>query len=244
MNRKIRILQIFAFLLFCGIIFITGCKKKNDNSNYDFKYNYYPLDSNHSVTYHVDSISYSYSAPQYFRDTFSYDWRMVIGDTFYDNQNRLNYKIYCYRRADSTQPWNLDRLWSAYRTTTNLQINEDDLRFVKLVFPPSNGQTWNGNVYLPTSTPYDVFLNWNYHYSTIDTSITINGETFDHAIVVGEVDNEDFVNKTLRREIYAKDVGLVYQEWESLEKQNVDTSWATGAESGFRIRWNVIGHNP
>ena len=243
MNKRINVFAL-VFLVFCSLLIIASCKKKDSPYSINYQYQYYPLDSNHYVTYRVDSVFYSYNGA-YTRDTVSYDWMVLISDsTFYDNSNRLTNILECYRRPDSTYAWNIDRRWSANRTLTNLQVNEDDIRFIKLVFPPQLNQGWNGNLYVVTTPPYDVFASWNYTYTNMDTTFILNGVTYNHALVVSEVDNENLIQKTLRREAYVQGVGLIYQEWESLSKQNINTDWNTGPENGFRIRMRATGHNP
>jgi hypothetical protein len=171
-----------------------------------------------------------------------YQWLLTITDTL-QLQNEVYYTVETYRRRDSTTSWNYDRKWKVKRTATNLQLYEDDIDFVKLVFPPQQDETWNGNVYVPTTAPYDVFQNWNYFYASVDQPYSINGLNFDHTLTVSEVDNENLIEKTLRKEVYAKGVGLIYQEWEYMTKQNVSADWNTGPEQGFRIRMKVIAHN-
>jgi hypothetical protein len=251
MNRRIKFLLVFLVLLLCYLLTTESCKKPNSNYTANYQYNYYPLDSGHYVIYNVDSV---YFNENYVRDTVTYQWRVTIGDTFYDNMNRLNRKLVIYRRGDSTQAWTFDRQWYALLTTTNLQVNEDDLRFIKLVFPPSLGETWNGNLYisttnLPPNDPYLIFTGWNYYYENTDTALNINGNNLSNVMVVSEVDNVSFINKTVRTEMYAPNIGLVYEEWIGLSTggSSVVTpqfGWDTAATSGFSIHMWLVGYNP
>jgi hypothetical protein len=50
------------------------------------------------------------------------------------------------------------------------------------------------------------------------------------------------VAKRLRKEVYAKNLGMVYQEWELKTKQTFG-SWDTGQWKGFSIRMRLIDHN-
>lgn len=243
MNKKINVFGI-VLIVICSLVFITSCKRDKSTYSPNYQYQYYPLDSNHYVTYRVDSIFYSYNG-NYTRDTISYDWMVKIADsTFYDNQNQLTNILECYRRPDSTYQWTLDRRWTANRTITNIQVTEDDIRFIKLTFPPQLNQSWNGNLYVVTTPPYDAFANWNYTYTNMDTTFVLNGVNYDHALVVSEVDQENLIQKTLRREAYVQGVGMIYQEWEVLSKQNINFDWNNGPENGFRIRMRCTGHNP
>jgi hypothetical protein len=229
-------------LLIAGVLALCifpSCKKANNNYTLNYEYNYFPLDSGNYIIYNVDSITYNFNGVTYQRDTVRFQWMRVVGDTFYDNQNRLSYKLYYYRRPDSTYSnWTIDRVWWATLTTTNVQVQEDDLRFIKLVFPPALNETWNGNLYIPSppNDQYTVFQNWNYYYENIDTTFLLNGLTFNNSLIVSEVNQENLLNKTLRTEVYRQNVGMIYEEWEALSKQNVNADWITGPEAGFRIR--------
>ena len=216
---------------------IQSCKPDNNNFIADYSYDYAPIDSGHYVIYDVDSISYSNV-----RDTAKYQLMEIIGDTIYDNEGALCYELNLYRRANSFSSWAEDRKWKVKRTQLNFQKTEDDVTFVKLVFPPTQDADWNGNIYVPTTTIYKVFEDWDYHYSAVNAAFAINGFTFDSTITVSEVDNENLIEKTLRKEVYAKNVGLVYQEWEVLTK-NVTDNWETGPRTGFRIRMKLAEHN-
>ena len=248
MNKKN---NAFVLLLFVSCLVLIGsCKRDKSNYTINYQYQYYPLDSNHYITYRVDSVSYNYNNVST-RDTISYDWKVLVSDsTFYDNTQQLTNILECYRRPDSTYPWTIDRRWTANRTTSNLQVNEDDLRFIKLVFPPQLNENWSGNLYLPASesslSPYAVFINWNYTYTNTDTAFVLPGVTYNHALVVSEVDYESLIQKTLRREVYVQNIGLIYQEWESLSAGNsgITSDWDTGPINGFRIRMRVTGHYP
>jgi hypothetical protein len=235
----------------CVLLAINSCKKEPNNYAVNYEYNYYPLDSGHYVIYNVDSIQYNFNGVQT-SDTIRYQEMQVIGDTFYDNQNRLNHYVDNYRRADSTQAWFFDRRWYALLTTTNLQLVEDDLRYIKLIFPPVANTPWNGNQYIPPGNviiagdQYNVFNNWSYFYENIDTTYNINNLTLNNAIIVSEVNSVNLIQETLRTEVYAPNVGLIYQEWEALTAGNgaINTDWQNGNMTGFRIRWYIWQHYP
>jgi hypothetical protein len=209
----------------------------------DYKQSYFPADSGHYVIYDVDSITYRFTDPLYFRDSVKYQLKIEIGDTLLDNEGRLNKKVLLHRRANPSDSWQINRVWYLYPSSTNIQVIEDDIRFVKLVFPPGNNVAWDGNVYAPKTGPYDFLRDWDYHYTEVDAPYTINGFQFDSSLTVSAVDEENVIEKTLMKEVYAKNVGLVYKEWDYLQKQKVNVTWDSLAESGFRVRYRLIDHN-
>jgi hypothetical protein len=244
-NRQSILHTVFVLcLVSCVSSLLTSCKDKKDSLTIDYQYDYAPLDSGHYVIYDVDSISYSYIDPLQIRDTAHYQLKEEVGDTFYDLTNELSYELNLYRRANETSPWVYDRKWSVKRTATTFQKNEGDIHFVKLVFPPEEGKEWNGNTYVPTVDPYKDFLDWTYSYEKVAQPYSINGMNFDSALTVVEVNDSNYIDKHLRKEVYAKGVGMVYQEWEILKvAQGVNPNWQTGNLNGFRIRMRAREHN-
>ncbi len=228
-------------IVYC--LFLSSCKDKKDNYTIDYLAEYAPIDSGHYVIYDVDSITYRYANPVYTRDTVHYQLKEEIGDTTYDNLNQLCYQLDVYRRADSNSAWSFDRRWLVKRTPTAFEKTELDLKFVKLVFPPQYGKSWNGNAYLPTTTPYQLFQNWDYKYTEVNYPRAYGNFSFDSTLVVSEINDSNLLEKILRKEVYALHTGMIYQEWEHLEKTRVTTDWQTGPESGFRIRMKIAGHN-
>lgn len=242
-NGKLHIKNPILVFVICGFLslLLFSCKNKKDSFIIDYQYDYAPLDSGHYVIYDVDSILYTYNQIQH-NDTAHYQLMEMVGDTFYDNTNDLSYELNLYRRADDNSPWVYDRKWSVKRKANTFQKNEIDMRFVKLVFPPQQDEGWNGNVYIPITDPYRIFENWEYHYTDVNVPYSVNNLNFDSTITVSEVDNTNAIEKTLRKEVYAKHVGMIYQEWEYLTKTPTD-DWSTGIKTGFSIKMTIKAHN-
>ncbi len=241
-NRH-NLFPLFVFPLIALLfLLLPSCKDTKDTYNPEYGYEYYPVDSGHYVAYEVDSVSYTYNG-QYTRDTARYQIKELVTDTFYDNENNLCYRLEVYKRANSSLPWSIYKVWKLRQTATTLIKTEDDLKFIKLTFPPNEGSEWNGNAYLPLTGIYEVFKDWIYAYSDVHQPYSINGFSFDSTLTVSEVDEESLIEKKLRKEVYAKGVGMVYQEWEIVTKQVVGDDWITGVQNGFRIRMRVMDHN-
>jgi hypothetical protein len=252
MNISGNFSKLIVLVAFAGLLAFAGCKKKeNTNFTVNYQYNYYPIDSGHYIIYNVDSVNFSYDngSGHYYRDTNSYQMQAYFGDTIHDLLDSVNFRIYYSTRSNGSLSWGPPYETYGLRTKTNLQVVENDLRFIKLIFPPQLNQSWLGNIYIGNdpgdpNDPYAVFQGWNYNFENIDTTVIIAGQTYNNAIVVSEVNSVNYVTKVVRTEIYAPNVGMIYQEWESLAKQNVITAWDTGAESGFSIHMWAIAHNP
>lgn len=237
-NKLVKAICLAAVALL--VFILPSCKTEKDTYVADFAYEYYPTDSGHYVVYNVDSIRYDKNAGN---DTARYQLMEMITDTFYDNENVLNYRLELFRRPNATSSWSFDRVWFLKKTTTTLQKVEDDLRFIKLVFPPAEGKTWNGNLYIPDTDPFRDFENWEYAYSLTNQPYTVNTLSFDSTVTVSQVDVEDLIQKKFRKEVYARNIGMIYQEWAIMSKQDVTQPWETGAETGFKIYMRLVDHN-
>ena len=236
-------------MLFAVLLAFAACKKDNRNYTVDYKYNYYPLDSGHYIIYNVDSVTFYYDGINYNRDTVRYQLMALFDDTIHDLLDSVNFTIKYLTRPDENSPWSAPYITYCLRTKTNLQVIENDIRFIKLVYPPSLNLAWNGNLFVPTTGVYSTFLNWNYYYENADTTIQINGQTYNNALVASEVNSVNALTKEVRTEVYAPNVGLIYEEWESLNKYsgtmgNITLGWDTGAGSGFSIHKWAIAHYP
>ena len=234
------------------LLFLAGCKQDMDNTKLaPYLYAYAPVNIGHSVTYDVDSISYSFTQGGSQRaDTTYFQIKEVVMDTFYDFGGQLHYGIAVYRRYDTTQAYPLSyQSWQWTRTSTTFQSSENDLNFIKLTFPPITGNTWQGNQYLPANDTiadtYQVYANWTYTYTSVNVPNTINGHHFDSTVVVTDVNNQNLISDVQCIETYALHVGLVYKQWEAIDKQDVISTWdAPNQANGFRIRMWYHSHTP
>ena len=118
-----------------------SCSKIGDFS-LDYKYEYFPLSTGHTVIYDVDSINVDDFTNPPTIDTFHFQVREVIGDTFIDLEGDLAYEIFRYKRFDTSATWGTPRLWWVKRKVTNLQKIEENLRYIKLTFPPGFDHVW------------------------------------------------------------------------------------------------------
>jgi hypothetical protein len=236
--------------LIATILILAGCKQDKDSTTLSpYLYDYAPVYTGHYVLYDVDSVVFSYTDPVQTADTIHYQIQEFIQDTFYDNLGKVSYRIEVSKRYDTLMPLDVvNRAWYSSLSRNTYEKNEDDFRFIKLIFPPINGQTWNGNSYLPvvdtSSGIYKAYVGWVYTYSDVNLPKTVNGLPFDSTLVVTEINEENKIDKKLSREIYARHVGLIYKEWEIINKQDVNSSWdAPYKATGFRIRQRVHAYN-
>lgn len=205
MNKKIKY-TVFAGIL--GMLFFA-CKKEKQPTLY-MGYDYFPNKVGHYVIYQCDSITVntlSANIPPF--DTFKYQIKEVIDSIFPNNQGQPTQRIVRYKRTDTTIPWSnisiSEKVWTGNLLSTMAQRQEDNYKYIKLVFPPQLNETWNGNALNTIGT-------WNYQYTAINTPATINGTIFDSTLTVMQINKSSLLGNQYYYEQYATGVGLIYKE--------------------------------
>ena len=213
-KNKYRLLAISFCLL---AITLFSCKKKEYAPIY-FGYDYFPNTLGHYTVYECDSIIYNpYSAhkPQF--DTTKYQIREVIDSIYTDNEGRPTMRVVRYRRPDSltkTVPWSNilipEKVWKANLLSNMAWRQEDNYEYVKLVFPMSLNEMWNGNSVNSLSAV-------NYQYTTLHTPYTlkINNSTgtvhFDSTLTVAQQKDSGLDFYQYYFEQYAAGYGLIHK---------------------------------
>jgi hypothetical protein len=224
---------------FLAVGFLS-CKKDN-NSTLDMGYNYFPNQVGRYVVYDVDSFHYedqninpnTHAAKI---DTFKFQLKEKIQSIFQDNQNRPTIRLERYVRfSDSSHsytnvPWTLRNVWVENRTATTAEKVEENLRYVKLVFPVDASKNWNGNSQNDSTA-------WNYYYDYYDQPRTVANHSFDSVLNVMQKDENSLISKTTFHEMYARNVGLIYKSEINIQSQP-PSSWASlpDSTSAFLIK--------
>ena len=121
--------------------------------------------------------------------------------------------------------WVLRNVWAENRTATAAEKVEENVRFVKLVFPIKKSKSWNGNA-------QNTNIEMDYKYSFVDQFKTIAGLTFDSTLEVEQQNRLDLIYDNYSVEQYAKNVGLVYKKVILVESQPIP-SWTPTQFSAF-----------
>ncbi len=243
------------FLIVSSVIF-QSCGDGTDTAPIEFGYDYFPLEIGKYIEYDVDSVIYDIGAGNNvtIRNN-SIQVREEITDSFPDNEGRLVYRIERFERADETQEWRVNDVWTAAVTNRQAERIEENLRFIKMVFPVSdNTNPWDGNKYIDENLVISVagesifiFKNWLYEYRTIGESLNVGGFPFDDVVTVYQADEENFIELRESYERYARGIGLVERQMRILDTQCiadcVGQPWEEKAEKGFIVRQTIRDYN-
>lgn len=207
---------ILVALILSGLF--IQCKKKPAETPPEIGEAYFPFESGRWVEYDVDSLAFL-QLPTV--DTIIKKFRIKekADSAFYDNQGRLTYKLYRYKKNfDSAVPysqmnWVLQDVWVINKTNTQAEVVEENVRYVKLVFPLKKDKTWNGNA-------QNTIGEWTYECTNYDESFSQNGINYESYTEINQKYYPTLIHHQDYRERYAKGIGMIYKEITDIKSQN------------------------
>ena len=170
-------------------------------------------------------------------DTSEYQIREEVGEPFSLDESNNAYTIRRFTRPDSQTDWELDSVWSA-RVENNMAISvENNIPFVKLVFPSIPERNWDRNLFNTQEQNSTTILSYDEPY-------TVGLNTFLNAMEV-EISNEDdsITTRDIRSEVYADSIGLVLKEYNRVTYCSTEGLCEIGAgiiQSGRYYRERLI----
>ncbi|MDQ3393578.1 MAG: hypothetical protein M3512_05630 [Bacteroidota bacterium] len=194
------IIRVFVFLIAYVLI---SCSTENAAPNDNrLGFAFFPLKGGQYNIYAVEKTSYKITGEI---ETTNYLLKEAVADSFLNETNTYTYLLHRSIKLNGND-WRLDSVWSARKTNHQAIIVENNIPYVKLIFPFSEKATWDGNrLNTQVEEPYIM--------ENINQPITLNNQTFDKAVTIVQKDNEDsIIFLERRKEIYAQDIGLIYKE--------------------------------
>lgn len=229
--KKLSILFIILSL------FIIGCEKHNIKSipDTDSGYDYYPTKIGSYVIYEFKEITHD--KPSEILDTVEYRIKEVIDSEFTNEVGEKTLRIERYIKVKSTKPydsldWQIKDVWTANKTTSGFVKNEENFKYIKLIFPIKENEIWDMNA---TNINDPIYV----EYIDIGKSKTINNITFSSTVTVFD-EKKSAIDRNSSTEVYAKDIGLVYRKVDDVRFTQINS---TEIETGTELIVNYISHN-
>lgn len=179
---------------------------------------YYPLSLGDSWEYEVSRVDYLLTGG---KDTTNYYLKEVVEDTTHDF-DEISYHMYRYYRTDTTSAWDLDSIWQTKKSFTRLIRTENNIRYIKLVFPIEEGAEWDGNALNGQNGSE------TYEFDGVGSEFSVNGVDFEATTTVNQGPNfQTLIDTDFRSETFAKSVGLIYKYKRVLYHQPGDDTTGT-----------------
>ena len=251
--EKMRNPFLLLSLLFALLMAACQSEQKLEEYQLNAGYDYFPLVVGKYLTYQIDSTIYDPSASGTNKISTRIFAKEIVTDTFRDNLSQLNYKIERFERRADTLPWAIKDVWVAALTNQQAIRTEENIKFIKIIFPTKKGNSWDGNAFIDPNLSVQIaeesvqmFKNWNYRTLTVDQPATINGKLYPKVMTIEQANNENLIELRQSSEKYARGVGLVSRSMRILDTQKINqgsTAWALKAERGFEIEQILIDNN-
>jgi len=223
-----------------AVVVILSCSKETqpvDEST--FGYDFFPITKGKSWIYASDSIIYDNGGTKI--DTFSSFIKEEVGDSFVDETGITVYKLNRFFKRNANDIWSRTNTWTTYTDKTRAIRTEENLKFIKLVFPLKKGLRWDGNVFLDEDIKIDVagesieaYKNWKHKIEEIDENFNFNG-TDVKSVRVNLVDDASIIDRRKVTEYYGQGIGLLKKEMIILDSDGSrpNDPWEKKAQKGF-----------
>jgi hypothetical protein len=147
----------------------------------------------------------------------SYELKVVTTDSVINENGVIVYTLHRYKRNSDADDWAPLSTWAAKIELNRALQNEDNIWFVKLVFPPSPGLTWNGNAFNDLPDNGNLFNDRNSDRYRIENfnepaKLSTGYEAMQTLTVIQNSYNDPVTGRDERKEIYARQAGLIYKE--------------------------------
>jgi len=221
-NKALNRAEVILYLI---LFVFLGCSKQQSQQAEMF-YEYFPDAPGHFVVYDVDSVVYDDFTGQTL--TYNYQVKELIESRFIDGEGTESLRLERYIRQTASDSWEIKNIWQARRLPSRAEKTEENVTFIKLVFPPRQGQQWNGNA-------YNTFPLQNYRITEAHKPYLITPTlTFDSTVTVLQNEFFTLISEDYQLERYAKNIGLVFKRYRKITKQ-VDGTITSGVDYSYRI---------
>lgn len=238
---KYLLLTISAFVLF-------ACEKTTNDLSLNAVGNYLPLEKGQVYHYKLDSIVFENFGQS--RLVRSYDAKDEVLQVTIENSDTTYYLSRKIKSLGSNN-WLPNISYTILKKKNQIQVQEDNLRYIKLMDPVNENFQWTGNSYLPYrplrliyefSNDEDMQY-WNYEYLNVDAPAEVEGNIYNNTITVLSI--ADSVNvpitipngiayKNHWEEKYAFGVGLIERNVEIWEYQP-----SIGSQQSYRSGFGI-----
>lgn len=243
---------LFSVLILFSLVLLTACEPEfipADDASIEM--DFFPIDSFTTWEYRMDSIIYDNEGLT-IDTSVSYRREQVLG-SFMDIEGKVTYRLGIAKKSNLTDIYKETDLWTFQLNENGLQRKEENLNFVKLLFPIVIGDFWDGNQFPENTEIYvagdaiEAYRRWEYEYVDRLESFAVGAELYTDVIHVKQADNTNEIERRFSEEYYAKGVGLISRNMEILDHQcgvletNCDTKpWVEKADQGFILSQRLI----
>ncbi len=228
MNRKL----FFGFIV---LVLFFACKKedKNDILPVHNDWRYFPLNIGSYVDYEVEYVFWDDFVNTV--DTSNYIFREQIESKIVNYSGDTLYRIEQFTKHHIDSAWSVPKVVFAGKGNNYVFKSEDNVQFVKLIFPIIKNGKWNGNA-------YNLLPNQEYIFIKVNEAHSLSSHSFEKVVHVLQQDNQTAINQDFEEEIYAFDIGLVYKKIIHVKKTYNPINQTFEISSGYTLTQKYFNH--
>lgn len=211
------------------LISLFACKKDPIDNTIIYGYEYFPIEVGHYKVYDVVDIFHDLDIDPD-PDTSRFQIKELIAETLVDGEGDTIQKLKRYIRADETEEWAIQDVWTQKRTASTAEVVDENDRQIRMVFAIAYNRTWDCNALNnePSLTCY---------YENIYEPYSVNGVTYDSTVIVEKENFTSFIDFNRNYAVYARNIGRIKSVYKNLE---IDNSDSTDIQKGSEIYYDMI----
>ena len=214
------------------MLFLFSCAKDPIPEPLDFAYDLYPISVGDYRTYEVDSIVFNDFTGDI--DSFKYQVQEFIAEEYKDLENRTSFKFHRLFRQNSSENWAIGDVWSITPTSQRLETREENIPYIKLIFPIEYQSNWDGNA-------LNTFEDEIFEVKTFDSTATILNEQRKLSRVE-HYNRVNLIERQSKQEIFARGIGPIYYQQEYVFRKTDGINFENDVDSGFTRVAHIIDY--
>jgi len=221
-------MRIWALVI--AVWSVSACNESQEPDPLATGQRYFPLEIGDYRTYQVNRITFSTLNPT---DTATYQLKEVVADSFHVQQDPV-FVLHRFSRDTTEDSWQLDSVWTARRDQNHAIVVENNIPFVKIVFPIRLDKIWDGNLF--NTLPED-----EYQITEMDGQLEVPAGDFTSLLTIFENNDPDtLIAQDIRQSVYAPEIGLIYKKSSILNYCNTDPDCLGMLEFGTKFEQTLI----
>jgi hypothetical protein len=232
------------------MVLFMACKSEKQVLEVELANDYYPMTVGKYITYRLDSTVYlGYTSNGTIN---SYYVKDLVDAQITDNLNRKSYRMIRYIKKNITDPtWNASSTYFVTPLDNSIEYVENNLRYIRLVNPVKDDNTWKGNGYIEASGQYSqlqYLFDWEYQYANLKQPKSYGSLNFAETVTVKQANDSlinnanGFSDKNYSVEVFAKGTGLVFKDFLHWSYQPPQGQ-VPGYRTGYGIKLTIIDKN-
>jgi len=215
-----------------------------------FGYEYYPVEIGQYWIYSVDSTVIKQQGANIVKSkTFV---REEISSSYINAEGKEIFVIQRLTSDSLTGNYVLKDVWTTEVTEESAVRTEENLRFVKLVFPLDLDRTWKAHQFdnlvesIVGGETMWVYKDWgDYQIVSRGVDHLVGGTLYNNVAVIQQADHDFGIERRYAVEYYAPDAGLIEREVIAYDTQCAcpGQTWEEKASSGFTIKQKLLEYN-